>query len=90
MIIVNSLLLILVFISVIIGLIIALVHTDFIALKKASSVKILYSVLVICLLLLVITFSAKLLSSDEGKKWLDSFSDNGDCEKPNRPYWCEL
>ena len=87
---VNSLLLILAFTSVIIGLIIALVHTNFISLKEASSVKILYSVLVISLLLLVITFSAKLLSSDEGKKWLDSFSDNGDCEKPNRPYWCEL
>ncbi len=87
---VNGLLLILVFISTIIGLIIALVHTDFISLKDASKVKILYSALVISLLLLVIAFSAKLLSSDEGKKWLDSFSNSGDCEKPNRPYWCEL
>lgn len=87
---VNSLLLILIFASLMIGLAIVLVHTDIISLKNASRVKILYSALVICLLLLVITFSAKLLSTDEGKKWLDSFSNNGDCDKPDRPYWCEL
>ena len=88
--IVNGLLLILAFASGIVALIILLVHTDFISLKDASSIKVLYSSLVVCLLLLVIAFSAKLLSSDEGKKWLDSFSDSGDCEKPDRPYWCEL
>ncbi len=88
--IVNGLLLILAFASGIVALIILLVHTDFISLKDASSIKVLYSSLVVCLLLLVIAFSAKLLSSDEGKKWLDSFSDSGDCEKPERPYWCEL
>ncbi len=87
---VNSILFILVFASGIIGLMIILVRTGFISLKNAAGIKILYSSLVICLLLLVLAYSAKLLSTDEGKKWLDSFSDNGDCERPNRPYWCEL
>jgi hypothetical protein len=87
---INSLLLILVFASAIFGLIIVLVQTKFISLKGASSIKILYSALLICLLLSVITFSVKLLSSDEGQKWLDSFSNSGDCDKPDRPYWCEL
>jgi hypothetical protein len=80
----------LVFISVMIGLIIIFVQTELVSLKDALSLKLLYSALAICLLLSVITFSAKLFSTDAGKKWLDSFSDNGDCEKPNRPYWCEL
>ena len=86
----DGLLLLIVFASVAIGLIIILVQTKFILLKDANSIKVLYSALITCLLLVVIVFSAKLLSTDEGKKWLDSFSDNGDCEKPNRPYWCEL
>ena len=87
---VNSILVILVFASTIIGLIIILVLTKFVSLKDTSSIRILYSALVICLLLFVITFSVKLLTTDEGKKWLDSFSTSGDCDKPNRPYWCEL
>jgi len=86
----NSLLLILIIASGIIGLLIVLVHTDFIALKKASNIKTLYSSLVVCLLLFVIVFSVKLLSSDGGKKWLDSFSDSDDCDKIDRPYWCDL
>ncbi|MDW3095285.1 MAG: hypothetical protein R8G33_06420 [Gammaproteobacteria bacterium] len=88
--IVNGLLLILLFASCALGLIIALVLTDFITLKKPSSIKVLYSALVICLLTLIVGISVKMLSSEEGKKWLDSFSENGDCDKPNRPYWCEL
>ena len=87
---VNGLLLILAFASFALGLIIALVLTNFITLKKASSIKTLYSALVICLLTLIIGFSVKMLTSVEGKKWLDSFSENGDCDKPDRPYWCEL
>lgn len=88
--IVNVLLLILVIASSTLGLIIALVLANLITLKKASSIKTLYSALVICLLTLIVGYSAKMLSSDEGKRWLDSFSNNGDCDKPNRPYWCEL
>ena len=86
----NSLLMIFVFAGVIIGSIILLVQANFITLKTSSNIKILYSSLVICLLLVVITFSAMQLSTDEGRKWLDSFSNSSDCEKPNRPYWCEL
>lgn len=87
---VNGLLLLLVFASGVLGLVIALVLINFITLKNPSSIKTLYSALVICLLASIIGFSVKMLTSDEGKKWLDSFSENGDCDKPDRPYWCEL
>tara|TARA_R110002096_G_scaffold181301_17_gene358891 strand:+ start:1876 stop:2142 length:267 start_codon:yes stop_codon:yes gene_type:complete len=87
---INSILLIAVFASTILGIIVLLVHMNFFTFKKASSIKALYSALIIGLLLVVITFSVKLISTDGGKKWLDSFSSSSDCEKSDRPYWCEL
>jgi len=88
---VNSILLILVIASAITGLMIILVKTKLISPRGISNIKVLYSsALIICLLLTVIAFSTKLLSTNEGKKWLDSFSNSGDCEKVDRPYWCDL
>ena len=86
----NSLLLMLGIVSIVAGLMIVLARTNVISFKKASVLKTLYAVLTISLLLLVTGFTAKFLSSDEGKKWLDSFSSNGDCDKIDRPYWCDL
>jgi len=50
----------------------------------------LYSSATIVVLILITVISVKLLTSDAGKKWLDSYSDNGDCERVDRPYWCDL
>jgi len=86
----DGLLIALLFASLVIGLVIILIRADIISLKTSSRIKVLYSALIITLLLLFLGFSTKLLSTDNGQMWLDSFSNNGDCDKPNRPYWCEL
>lgn len=64
----NGLLLVLGITSIVAGLMIVLARTHIISFKKASALKALYTVLTITLLLLVTGFTAKFLSSDEGKK----------------------
>ncbi len=86
----DGLLIALLFVSLVIGLAISLIRANFISLKNSSHIKVLYSALIITLLLLFLGFSTKLFSAEKAQMWLDSFSNNGDCDKPNRPYWCEL
>lgn len=86
----NGILITLLFISAVTAVLIILVKTEIISLKNTAQVKVFYSALTISLLAFCILLSVKLLTSDEGKKWLDSFSENGDCERIDRPYWCEL
>lgn len=58
--------------------------------NNLNRVRLLYSSATIVVLILITVISVTLLTSDAGKKWLDSFSENGDCERVDRPYWCEL
>ena len=63
---------------------------DIVVLNNAAQVKTLYSSLIVILLIFFIGLTAKILMSDEGQIWLDSFSENGDCDQVDRPYWCDL
>ena len=86
----DGVLLGLVVISSAIGLIILLVLADVLSLKKPSNIKTLYSALVVSVLLIILTFSSKYLFSDEHNKWLPSFDSSDSCNKPDRPFWCDL
>ena len=77
-------------ISALLGVMVALIKFDVITLKNNQQLTVFYSALVICLLLFFIVLTSKFLMSEDGKKWLDSFSENGDCDKIDRPYWCDL
>ncbi len=77
-------------ISSAIGLIILLVLADVLSLKKPSNIKTLYSALIVSVLLIIITFSSKYLFSDEHNNWLPSFDSSDSCNKPDRPFWCDL
>ena len=90
MFVVDGLLIALLTTSAVIGIIIVLVKIDIVALKNAAQVKTLYSSLIVILLIFFIALTAKILMSDKGQMWLDSFSENGDCDKIDRPYWCDL
>ena len=87
---VDGVLIALIFISAVLGVMVALVKTDIIALKNSTQIKVFTNLLIASLLLLLVGVTVKLLMSDEGQRWLDSFSENGDCDQVDRPYWCDL
>ena len=88
--IIDGILIALLFISAVIGVIVILINVDIIALKNSQQVKMFYSALIIILLVFLLGLMVKIFTSQDGQKWLDSFSDNGDCDKIDRPYWCDL
>ena len=85
----DVLLLTLLVLSCTIGLIIALVLSNFIALKTPSGIKTLYSALIIILLLLVIALATKFIFTEDNN-WLPSFQTSDECDKQNPPFWCNL
>lgn len=88
--IIDGALIALVLLSLSTGMMIVLIKADIIALKKPAQIKFIYTVLTILLLLFFIGLSLKILSSEQGQRWLESFSENGDCDRAERPYWCDL
>lgn len=86
----DVILLALLLIGALVGAILLLVKINILTLSSPKKIKFFYTTLTIIILLLVVTFTVKILTSDAGKKWLDSFSENGDCDRVDRPYWCDL
>ena len=77
-------------VGALIGTILLLVKMNILALSRPKKISVFYNILTIIALLLAIMFTVKILSSDAGKKWLYSFSENGDCDRVDKPYWCDL
>lgn len=90
MLIIDIVLIVILFLCVLIGAVIMLVKANVIILKNAGQITVFNSALIILILIFLISISARLLTSEEGKRWLDSFSDNSDCDRIDRPYWCDL
>ena len=86
----DVILLALLVVGALIGTILLLVKMNILALSSPKKISVFYNILIIIALLLAIMFTVKILNSDAGKKWLDSFSENGDCDRADRPYWCDL
>ena len=87
---IDGVLLALLFISALLAAVLILIKLNMLKLNKPEQVNVFNNLLIIIVLIFFIALGAKLLMSDEGKKWLDSFSENGDCDRIDRPYWCEL
>ena len=86
----NGILFVLFLISCMIGMVILLVLANVLTLKKPSNIKILFNALIFSLLAFVTVLSGKYIFSSEHNDWLPNFQDSDSCDKPDRPYWCEI
>lgn len=82
---IDSLLIIFIITSLVIGLVVLLLTTNLIGLPNPAAYKIVYSALVICLLFFVLTLFAKALFV-----YYENAKDVDECKKANPPFWCEL
>ncbi len=78
------------FLNMCCAIMIVLIKADMITLQKPERIKFIYGILTTLLIAFFIGLSLKALSSEQGQKWLESFSQNGDCDRADRPYWCDL
>lgn len=80
---IDTIILVLVIISLAIGIMVALIATKIIELSSQANNKMIYSILVISLFILVICLFTKVL--------LHSTDQSADeCQKKDPPFWCHL
>lgn len=82
---IDNLLIIFIIASLVAGVIVLLLTTNLIGLPNPSSYKVVYSVLVICLLFFVLTLFAKALFV-----YYEKSQNQDECNQRDRPFWCEL
>ena len=82
---IDTLLIVFITASVIVGLVVLLLTTNVIGLPKLEYYKIAYSTLVVCILLFVLTLFAKALFV-----YKENSQNADECRKANPPFWCEL
>lgn len=82
---IDTLLIIFIIASLLVGLVVILLTTNLIGLPNPEYYKIVYSVLVICILLFVLTLFAKALFT-----YKQNSQNTNECNKANPPFWCEL